>query len=314
MTQLHCRQLRFAALACALAALAATTLSSRTRAVELLRLPAVTPLKLEKGHKLAKGPDKEISGIVKSRRWPDLYWTHNDSGNEPRIYAVHRDGSLYKAAKGKVRGVQIRGAENVDWEDIAADASGHIIVADTGNNDNDRRDLALYYLDEPAPDADRAEVTRKLLVAYPEQRKFPPRKDELNFDAETLFALGDQLFLCTKRRTDGLSSVYRVDAPPAGDRAALVLVDQFDVRGKATGADATADGKQVVVLTYEGLWLFDVADATHPLSGAVRWLPLKGTTNAEAVCFADDATLLVGDEAKKRLYEAPLERFVPVPR
>src|SRR3954470_10281646 len=30
---------------------------------------------------------KESSGIVASRRDPDIFWTHNDSGNSPTIYA-----------------------------------------------------------------------------------------------------------------------------------------------------------------------------------------------------------------------------------
>jgi hypothetical protein len=55
----------------------------------------------------------ESSGIVASRRNPDLFWTHNDSGDGPTLYALDR--------KGKSRGRwRVSGAEAVDWEDIAA--------------------------------------------------------------------------------------------------------------------------------------------------------------------------------------------------
>ena len=77
-----------------------------------------------------------------------------------------------------------------------------------------------------------------------------------------------------------------------------------------TGADASPDGSRIILTTYEALWLFEVADPAHPLRGPVRWLPYSEESEIEAVCFADDETLLVGDEAAARLYEVPIERFV----
>ena len=35
---------------------------------------------------------REASGIVASRRYPGIFWVHNDSGNPPALYAVRRDG------------------------------------------------------------------------------------------------------------------------------------------------------------------------------------------------------------------------------
>src|SRR5262245_57051971 len=36
----------------------------------------------------------ESSGIVESRRYPGVYWTHNDSGNGAEIFAITREGKL----------------------------------------------------------------------------------------------------------------------------------------------------------------------------------------------------------------------------
>jgi hypothetical protein len=52
-----------------------------------------------KGEKLGHGPDKENSGIVKSRAQADVSWTHNDHGDVNRIYAVHRNGKVYSNGK-----------------------------------------------------------------------------------------------------------------------------------------------------------------------------------------------------------------------
>src|SRR5215208_316535 len=52
----------------------------------------------------------ESSGIAASRLDPGLFWTHNDSGDDPFIYAFDREG--------KRRGVwRVRQAEARDWED-----------------------------------------------------------------------------------------------------------------------------------------------------------------------------------------------------
>jgi hypothetical protein len=82
---------------------------------EPLKLPDVKPFDLGEGRKLGKGPSREHSGIVKSRNWPDLYWMQNDSGDEPRIYPVRRDGSVYFSERDSENpGVLIGGAVNVD--------------------------------------------------------------------------------------------------------------------------------------------------------------------------------------------------------
>ena len=56
---------------------------------------------------------RESSGLAQSARDPGLFWTHNDAGGDPTIYAVDEEGAL----RGLVR---VTNAELRDWEDIAA--------------------------------------------------------------------------------------------------------------------------------------------------------------------------------------------------
>jgi hypothetical protein len=272
-------------------------------------------LQLGRGRPLGAGPATENSGIVKSRQWPDLYWMHNDSGDEPRIYPVHRDGSVYESSRyPDAPGVLIGDAINVDWEDITVDASGRIIVADVGNNGNDRRDLVLYYLAEPSPDAGRTVALRRIFVRYPEQSAFPAPANDFNYDAEAVFTLGDDVFICTKHRSDTLTRVYRLPSDSTADVQVLEQVDAFDVEGQATGADATAAGDKIVITTYDSLWLFEHVDPQHPVSGPVRRLRFSPSDgDVEAVCFADDDTLLLAAEAAQRIYEVPATAFRSVP-
>jgi hypothetical protein len=279
-----------------------------------IQLPKITPLRLKDGRKLGAGPVKENSGIVKSRRWPDVFWMQNDSGDEPRVYAVHRDGTVYGADRYEVPGTLIGGAINVDWEDIAMDDQGHLIVADCGNNPNDRRDLALYYLQEPSPNAGRTTWFRRVFYRYPDQQQFPAPQEDFNFDAEAVFTIGSRVYLLSKNRSDTRTKLYRLDPEKcrADEVNTLEYLDSFNIHGQATGADATEDGRRVVVCTYNAFWLFESDDPDQPLRGQVSWLPFVGGKQVEAVCFADEDHLLAGDELLGELFEIPLERFVVV--
>ncbi|MCA9233938.1 MAG: hypothetical protein KDA44_00605 [Planctomycetales bacterium] len=281
-------------------------------------MPAVAPWPLTGGIALPPGPAKENSGIVRGRLWPDAFWMHNDSGDEPRIYPVHRDGSPFATERDNdvPPGMLIGGAINVDWEDIAADSAGHLIIADIGNNGNNRRDLTLYYLAEPAPTAERTRVLRAVHLRYPDQKHFPARADDFNYDAEAIFTLGEQVYILTKHRSDTAATLYRYDpnakkAAKAATKKAvkLDLVDRFEFGGQVTAADATADGKRLLVATYNAFWLFQIDDAKQPLRGSVSWLPFEGPKQIEAVCFADESTLLAADEITGMLFAAPLDAF-----
>lgn len=270
---------------------------------------------LGEGSALGAGPAKEHSGIVKSRNWPDVYWMHNDSGDEPRIYPVRRGGEVVKSEREpETPGVTIAGAINVDWEDITVDDRGRVIVADVGNNRNDRRDLVLYIVPEPAPQAERTTFVKRLFFRYPGQEEFPAPKDDFNYDCEAIFTIGDAIYLCSKHRSDTLTKLYMLDPNSDEEVQTAEFVDSFDVHGQATGADATADGKQIVITTYTDLWLFDVADPAKPLSGPVKRLSFNNGDDVEAVCFADEASLIIGAEASGRIFEAPLKAFKTVER
>ena len=63
--------------------------------------------------------------------------SHNDSGNENKLYEIDTiSGEV-------VRTITIDNANNIDWEDIAQDASS-IYIGDIGNNNGNRTDLKIY--------------------------------------------------------------------------------------------------------------------------------------------------------------------------
>jgi hypothetical protein len=292
-------------LAVALPTIRAAEQGDRPPRVKLVDRPSL-PFRLVA--KLGPGPGKENSGIVKSRQTPDVYWMHNDSGDEPRVYAIHRDGTSYPNVRyEQENGVLVGGAINVDWEDITVDAAGHLIVADVGNNYNDRRDLVLYYLDEPAPTAGRTTFRKKVFFRYPDQRQYPAGPDEFNFDCEAVFTVHNTVHLLSKNRSNNFTTMYRLDEAKPDVVNVVTLVDTFDIQGRAVGADCTADGKRLAVLTYTAIWLCerDSLDQSF-FAGRIFWAPFP-ERDAEAICFADDHALLVADESLGELYEIRID-------
>src|SRR6476619_1233791 len=55
----------------------------------------------------------ESSGLVASRTTPGAYWTHNDSGDGPFIYAFNTRGDSLGIFR-------VTGAQAFDWEDMAS--------------------------------------------------------------------------------------------------------------------------------------------------------------------------------------------------
>jgi hypothetical protein len=98
---------------------------------------------------------RECSGITKSRSHQDLFWVHNDSNNDSRIFAVNENGLPAGAYPSSEKGVRVTNALNFDWEDVTSDDLGRLIIADTGNNIPLRSVLTLYRVDPPDPASNR---------------------------------------------------------------------------------------------------------------------------------------------------------------
>ncbi|MEZ4472906.1 MAG: hypothetical protein R3F60_19390 [bacterium] len=240
-------------------------------------------------------PIVESSGLIASARHPGIFWTHNDSGDSPRLFAVRADGQL-------VAEVQITGATHVDWEDIARDDQGHLYIGDFGNNRSVRADLCVYRLPEPSPIPGRAAVDRRLRFHYPDQVRWPDPEER--FDAEALFWARGQLYLLTKRRQDARTVLYRFADLGSVDDQALVRVGEAALGGdpkwsRVTAADVTADGQRLAVLTYGALLLFErPAVGDDYLSGTPDRIELdpRRLEQCEAVAWEGDDLLITNEQ------------------
>jgi len=278
-------------------------------------IPAQTPpYELKGRHSMDYHGKLEISGIVQSAYSDSVYWVHSDSDNGPRLFPVDSMLNIYESSRFfNHEGVWVNNATNVDWEDITR-MGDDLILADFGNNGNDRRDLCLYFIKEPPVRAGLTNAYKTVYFKYPDQKAFPDRK-AVNYDAEAIFNFHGKIYILTKHRSDTYTRLYRLDTLRLNEINTLTLIAEANLRGKVTGAEMSPDGKKLAVITYQSVWLFTLKDENSDnfFEGNVSWLPVMGN-QIESVCFANPETLLIIDELEARLFRLPIKLLLPVNR
>jgi len=285
-------------------------LGAMTLQAQELTFPDRQPEVLKPKYTLDYWGKLELSGIVRSRSNNNVFWIHNDSGDQPRVFAIDSLGQFYRSDRYRnYEGIVVAGATNVDWEDITMDNKGNLVIADIGNNGNDRKDLVLYVVPEPSPVSSNTTFLKKLFFKYPDQKAFPD-KANFNYDSEAIFFADDHFHLLSKDRSDTYTRLYRMDQEKTEEVNTLTLLDRFNIGGKVTAADASEDGNRIVVITYKSIWIFErTSPSSSYFSGHIWWLPVTAP-QIESVCFKDAQTLWLLDENTAALYEVPVDKLI----
>ncbi|MEI7865417.1 MAG: hypothetical protein WCI38_08600 [Chthoniobacterales bacterium] len=231
----------------------------------------------------------ECSGLVQSLRYPGVYWALGDSGSSASVAPVLADGRLAPGWSGRVK---IEGTKNYDWEDIALDGKGNLIIADVGNNLGQRGQIMLHFVPEPKPGSIAIRPTRTLQVYYEDQKEITS-----DYDCEAVFYIDDRIFFLTKHHNNRFTMLYRLDGESTRRSNPLRRVGSFDIGGMVTAADASPDGKLVAVLTYTAVWIFDYDARAGTIFGrSARRLPIFAW-QAEALAFDGNNSLVLANES-----------------
>jgi hypothetical protein len=196
----------------------------------------------------------ESSGLAASHSTPGAYWTHNDSGDGPFIYAFDTRGDSLGIFR-------VTGAQARDWEDMAAgpgpDAGkSYLYLGDIGDNDETRDEVVVYRVAEPALTA----ATRNLTKARPGSTepaeairlKYPDGKH----DAEALLVhpTTGNIYIVNKVPIAN-PTVYEATAPfMAGKVTTMKRLGEIRVPsifgGVVTGGSISPDGRRVALCDY----------------------------------------------------------------
>jgi hypothetical protein len=259
---------------------------------------AVTPVVLAE---LEDRAVKESSGIVASRNSPGVFWTHNDSGDDPLVYAFDREG--------RSRGVwRVEGARAQDWEDIACgpgpeSGRSYLYVGDIGDNGGKRDSIVVYRFAEPSVGPAGNESSRKAPRATATAEAIRLKYPDGAHNAEALMvhpASGD-IYVVTKGA--GEAGVYRLSAPASATEvntltrvATLHGPDFFGAL--ITGGDISPDGRRVALCDYANGYELRLPDKdAQSFDDIWQQTPLVISLGArrqgEAVCYRPDGAALL---------------------
>ncbi len=226
------------------------------------------------------------------------FCSFNDGKGLDELYIFDVSGKLKTTVK-------IKNGKNTDWEDIARDETGHFYIGDFGNNDNDRRDLAILKISNPPTDQANSEaVAEKINFTFPDQTAFPPPENARHFDTEAMFARDGWLYILTKSRTKpfvGKTRLYRLPNVPGTHTAeflAEILTDSDEKKGQITAADLSPDGSVLALLSNERLYFFKNFTGNDFFSGTLERNDLPINRQMEGLVFQDNCTLFLTNEAK----------------
>lgn len=228
---------------------------------------------------------EEASGLIASRTQPGVFWLHNDSGDDPRFFAV--DAEAKRIGTFNVGG----GADAIDWEDMSSGpgpgAGQYLYFGDIGDNGESRSKITVYRVPEPdAASARGGEVDVNSVdiidLVYPDGAH---NAETLLVDPQT----GDLVIVAKGVPT----RVFTLPGPvAAGGPYMLEEIAPIDFSPIiATGGDISPDGEFIAVRTYTValLWLRPPgASIAEAFAGEPCKIPLADESQGETLSFAGD--------------------------
>jgi len=196
----------------------------------------------------------ESSGLAASRLNTGVYWTHNDSGDGPFVYAFDATG----ASRGVFR---VTGAQARDWEDMAIGpgpqrGQSYLYLGDIGDNDKVRAEVVVYRVPEPTLTAADKTLTKLKPGATSPAEAIRLRYPDGKHDAETLLVHPStgNLYIVSKELLKN-ATIYQATAPFAtGQVITMKRIGELRVPslfgGALTGGSISPDGRKIAFCDY----------------------------------------------------------------
>lgn len=224
----------------------------------------------------------ESSGLAASHLHPGVYWTHNDSGYGPQIYAVD------SATGETVATITLSGIGTPrDVEAISIGPDNQIYVGDIGDNFDGRWPYVwIYRLPEPKELKDQTVRATQYIVKYENGGR----------DAESMVVhpKTGRVYIIDKKEEGGhlYEGPAQLSASGSNIFRPVAPVDLW-----ATDAAFSPDGQQLAVRGYFGGIAYDWNDGKIEKTGRLD-VPLQ--RQGESITYSADGTkLLYGTEGSQ---------------
>ncbi len=242
----------------------------------------------------------ESSGLAPSRLHPGVFWTHNDSGDGPRLFAFDDQGTDLGTC-------EVRGARADDWEDMASfslNGQAYLLLGDTGDNGRRRKHCTLYLVPEP----DRLRSKMKATVAR--TIKFQYEGGPVDCEAVGIDTARREILLVQKRIALSCR-VFRLPLPDEETEETLIATPIARIRVPiVTAMDVSPDGLRAIVLTLGHAYEFTrTADEDWSVAFArdLRTVEMPARKQGETICYGANGEdlYLTSEKRPTPLFKVP---------
>ncbi len=230
----------------------------------------------------------ESSGLALSRRYDNVIWTHNDSGQAAIIYAMD--------FKGRNLGSYFLDMDYPrDWEDISSfklDGQSYLILADTGDNFeiNLTGTLTIYKEPDVFLDKDSTYSNSAMKPEWVIEFQYPDKK---SYDIESMAVdvSNNKILLVSKRNKKARVFELPLKADDENFISQVITakkIAKLDYLKKPSSMDISADGKHAVILTYgRAYWYHKKAKKSwkKTLKKPIKLIKFKGLFQPEGISF-----------------------------
>lgn len=269
--------------------------------------PAAAPVQYAVGRELCKLADpaiQESSGVAAGRTIKGAFWTHNDSGDKPRLFAIDAAGKT-------VATLEIEKAAAVDWEDIASYVDfgkSTLLIADIGDNGAKRKTVMIYVVREPYIYPGTSGLDLK---ASPiETIEFTYEGGPIDCESIAIDPTTRNIYLVAKGSKEKAScKIFELPWPPKDRKGNRT--DKGPYTAKAVGSvpmhmvtamDISPDGLRCVMATYGGGLQYVRGEGetwAQALARPAANIALPVRVQGEGLCFGvDGRTLYLTSETK----------------
>lgn len=209
------------------------------------------------------------------------FFTHNDD-TDSSLYIIDYHGKLQH----RIRIPLV----NRDWEEVSGDGKGSIFIGDFGNNLNLDKPLKILIVN---PNENKIEGI--IRFRYEDFNEFPPHLPaEMNYDCEAMVYWNDSLYLFTKNKNERGTNLYAMPAKPGQYRPRKK--QYLPLLGMVTGAALRPDGKELALLTYGKIYIYNLNKGFETIPGPDLCIPGWKFRQSEAITYWGKDSLLVGNE------------------
>jgi hypothetical protein len=234
-------------------------------------------------------PLDELSGLAASRTHADVYYTHNDSGDSARFFAIRSSGRL-------IAEINIANEWALDIEEIAVGPCPNgqcVYVADIGDNLFIRPFVAIHRIDESTIDLSKP----KQSVDHETFRFYYP---DSTHDAEAILVHPSMPLIYVISKDKSGAQLYRGSLDNTSQLAPLVHVGAVHTARYVTAASVHPSGNAVILRSIADAWQFSVPDGTFESIVARDpdlSLAIPGDIQGEAIAYtADGCAFLTSSE------------------